>query len=407
VNANAKRTINVLVVDDSAFMRRAIQKMLEKEEDLAVVGSASSGEEAVALVGKTPIDVITMDVEMPGMGGLEAARTIINRNGPPIIMISALTRDGAETTLRALEIGAVDFIPKPDSAYIDILKVQRDLVDKIKLFGSRTAYLRAMQGKEFTGPATPSAVLPSGPAPTRSTDTLPPPRAVAPVTPPEPRRFVHEPPLTTPAPPPRTGAPTAPRVGHYGCVALGTSTGGPVALSQILPKLPANFPIPIVIVQHMPPGFTKPLAERLNASSKIEVVEAQAGMTLTAGKAYVAPAGQQLRLRRSGSAVEIALADDHEKSLHVPSVDVMAAAVGETYGSAALGVILTGMGHDGVDGLRTIKDKGGFVLGQDEGSSVVYGMPRAAAVAGLVDRVVSLDNVAKALCELTGVSVSA
>jgi len=353
--------------------------------------------------------VITMDVEMPGMGGLEAARTIINRNGPPIIMISALTRDGAETTLRALEIGAVDFIPKPDSAYIDILKVQRDLVDKIKLFGSRTAYLRAMQGKEFTGPATPAAVLPSAPpSPPRHADAPPePPRAAPPAAPPEPRRFVHEPPLTTPAPPPRTAAPTAPRVGHYSCVALGTSTGGPVALSQILPKLPANFPIPIVIVQHMPPGFTKPLAERLNASSKIDVVEAQAGMTLAPGKAYVAPAGQQLRLRRSGSAVEVALADDHEKSLHVPSVDVMAAAVGETYGSAALGVILTGMGHDGVDGLRVIKDKGGFVIGQDEGSSVVYGMPRAAAVAGLVDRVVSLDNVARTLCELTGVSVSA
>ena len=400
-----KRTINVLIVDDSAFMRRAIAKMLEKEDDLAVVGSASSGEEAVALVGKTPIDVITMDVEMPGMGGLEAARAIINRNGPPIIMISALTRDGAETTLRALEIGAVDFIPKPDSAYIDILKVQRDLVEKIKLFGSRTAYLRAMQGKEFTGPATPATVLPAPPS-ARPAGLPPSARPVPPAVP-EPRRFVHEPPLTTPAPPPRAAAPTAPRIGHYACVALGTSTGGPVALSQILPKLPKEFPIPIVIVQHMPPGFTKPLAERLNASSKIEVVEAQAGMTLTAGKAYVAPAGQQLRLRRVGTGVEVALAEDRERSLHVPSVDVMATAVGETYGSAALGVILTGMGHDGVDGLRVIKDKGGFVVGQDEGSSVVYGMPRAAAVAGLVDRVVALGDVARTLCELTGVSVSA
>jgi len=400
-----KRTINVLIVDDSAFMRRAIAKMLEKEDDLAVVGSASSGEEAVALVGKTPIDVITMDVEMPGMGGLEAARAIINRNGPPIIMISALTRDGAETTLRALEIGAVDFIPKPDSAYIDILKVQRDLVEKIKLFGSRTAYLRAMQGKEFTGPATPATVLPAPPSARPA--GLPPLGRPVPPAAPEQRRFVHEPPLTTPAPPPRAAAPTAPRIGHYACVALGTSTGGPVALSQILPKLPKEFPIPIVIVQHMPPGFTKPLAERLNASSKIEVVEAQAGMTLAAGKAYVAPAGQQLRLRRVGTGVEVALAEDRERSLHVPSVDVMATAVGETYGSAALGVILTGMGHDGVDGLRVIKDKGGFVIGQDEGTSVVYGMPRAAAVAGLVDRVVALGDVARTLCELTGVSVSA
>jgi two-component system chemotaxis response regulator CheB len=396
VNASVKRTINVLIVDDSAFMRRAIAKMLEKDDDLHVAGIASSGEEAVALVGKTPIDVITMDVEMPGMGGLEAARTIINRNGPPIIMISALTRDGAETTLRALEIGAVDFIPKPDSAYIDILKVQRDLVEKIRLFGARSAYVRAMQGKGFTGPATPAAVLPQPRSP-----------APAPAPPPAPSRFVHEPRLAKPAAPVRVAAPTAARIGSYACVALGTSTGGPVALSQILPKLPKNFPIPIVIVQHMPPGFTKPLAERLNAGSNIGVVEAQDGMTLAAGTAYVVPAGRQLRLRRLGSAVEVALEDDRERSLHVPSVDVMATAVGETYGSAALGVILTGMGHDGVDGLRVIKDKGGYVIGQDEGSSVVYGMPRAAAVAGLVDRVVSLADVARTLCELTGTSASA
>lgn len=375
---SAKRTINVLVVDDSAFMRRAIAKMLEKEDDLVVVASATSGEEALALFQKFSVDVITMDVEMPGMGGLEAARAIIERHGPPVIMISALTRDGAETTLRALEIGAVDFIPKPDSAFIDILKVQHDLVEKIRLFGSRSAYLRAMHGKEFSGPATPVAVLP---APSAG------------------RRDVPAPPAR-PAPPPAAAGATRP--GHFACIALGTSTGGPVALSQILPKLPKNFPVPIVIVQHMPPGFTKPLAERLNASSQIEVVEAQAGMTLAPGTAYVAPAGKQLRLRRGASGVEVTLAEEREKSLHSPSVNVMAAAVGELYGAAALAVILTGMGHDGVEGLRVIKQNGGFVIGQDEASSVVYGMPRAAAAAGLVDRVVKLDDVARTLCELTG-----
>ncbi|GAC1546731.1 MAG: chemotaxis response regulator protein-glutamate methylesterase [Candidatus Velthaea sp.] len=387
---SVKRTINVLIVDDSAFMRRAIAKMMEKEDDIEVVGSAASGEEAVALVAKTKPDVITMDVEMPGMGGLEAARTIIERHGPPIIMISALTRDGAETTLRALEIGAVDFIPKPDSAYIDILKVQRDLVEKIRLFGSRTAYLRAMQGQIPTGPPTPAAVLPR----TSTTATLPPLTRV-------PLQF-------TPPPPSIPVAPLAPRpatvvrVGTYQCVALGTSTGGPVALSQILPRLPKNFPLPIIIVQHMPPGFTRPLADRLNAASQIEVVEGVNGMKLVPGTAIIAPAGMQLRLRRSPPGVEVVLGTDAEKSLHVPSVDIMASAVGETFGAAALGVILTGMGHDGVEGLRVIKARGGFVIGQDEATSVVYGMPRAAAAAGLVDRVVGLEAVARTLCELTG-----
>jgi two-component system chemotaxis response regulator CheB len=370
------RVITVVVTDDSAFMRRAIQKMLEKEPEIQVVGTAASGEEGVAMAERLNPDVVTMDVEMPGMGGLEAARAIVERRGPPVIMVSALTRDGAETTLRALELGAVDFIPKPDSALIDIVNVQRELVEKVKHFGSRRAYLRAVRETmridrakiEEAQARAAAAAQPQSPA-------QPPPRS-------------------------RTGRP---RAGAYTCVAIGTSTGGPVALSQILPKLPASFPIPIVVVQHMPPGFTRPLAERLDATSKITVVEGTDGMALAAGTAIIAPAGTQLRLRRGGGAVRVALSADEGRSLHVPSVDVMAASVGETYGSGSLGVILTGMGHDGVQGLSVIKDRGGFVVGQDEASSVVYGMPRAAAAAGLVDRVVSLAAVGRTLCELTGV----
>ena len=353
------RSIDVIVTDDSAFMRRAIQKMLEKEADIRVVATASSGEEAIELVARLRPDVVTMDVEMPGMGGLEAARQIVSRRGPPIIMVSALTREGAEITLRALEIGAVDFIPKPDSALIDIVNVQRDLVEKVRHFGSRGAYLRQMQERR------------------------------APV--------VAPPPAAPPPSPPRPA-----RAGAFACIAIGTSTGGPVALSQILPKLPAEFPVPIVVVQHMPPGFTRPLADRLAASSKIRVYEGAEAMPLAPGTAIVAPAGKQLRLRRSLGSVVVALSDDTAASLHVPSVDVMAASVGEAFGSGSLGVILTGMGHDGVQGLRVIKERGGYVVGQDEASSVVYGMPRAAAVAGLVDRVVALDAVSRTLCELVG-----
>jgi two-component system chemotaxis response regulator CheB len=370
------RTITVVVTDDSAFMRRAIQKMLEKESDIQVVGTASSGEEGIAMVERLRPDVVTMDVEMPGIGGLEAARTIVERRGPPIIMVSALTREGAVTTLRALEIGAVDFIPKPDSALIDIVNVQRELVEKVRHFGSRGAYLRSMQARAET--------------PVR---VEPPPRAVPPPSSPDGTAgsFVRG-----PRPSLARGA------ASVTCVAIGTSTGGPVALSRILPKLPAGFPVPIVVVQHMPPGFTRPLAERLDAASKIDVVEGSDGMPLVAGTAVIAPAGKQLRLRRTMSTTSVTLSDDGSRSLHVPSVDVMAASVGETYGAGALGVILTGMGHDGVQGLRVIKDRGGYVIGQDEQSSVVYGMPRAAALAGLVDRVVSLEGVPKALCELVG-----
>jgi len=364
------RVVTVVVTDDSAFMRRAIQKMLEKEPEIRVVGTAASGEEAIAMAERLNPDVVTMDVEMPGIGGLEAARAIVERRGPPIIMVSALTRDGAETTLRALELGAVDFIPKPDSALIDIVNVQRELVEKVKHFGSRRAYLRALRE---------TARIQRG-AVREAVQGAPPPAAAPPARPPH-----------------RTG-----RAGAYACVALGTSTGGPVALSRIVPSIPAGFPIPVVIVQHMPPGFTRPLAERLAAASKIAVVEGAEGMPLAAGTAVIAPAGKQLRVHRTSGAVRVALSDDDGRSLHVPSVDAMAASVGEVYGAGALGVILTGMGHDGVQGLRIIKERGGYVLGQDEASSVVYGMPRAAAAAGLVDRVVPLEGVTRALCELTG-----
>jgi two-component system chemotaxis response regulator CheB len=383
----AQPAIRVLIVDDSAFMRRAIAKMLSAAPEITVVGEASTGEEGAKLALDLRPDVITMDVEMPGMGGLEAARTIIARRGPPIIMISSLTRDGADTTLRALEIGAVDFIPKPNSAFIDILRVKDDLIEKVRYFGARRAAVpRSLPVRSVPPPVVGRPQAGNGPAPVGHS-ARPVPGIAAPLR---------------PTARPRPGA-----AGSFECVALGTSTGGPVALANVLPKLPKAFPLPIIIVQHMPPGFTRALADRLNAASQISVVEGESGMRLLPGTAIIAPAGKQLTLRRTGGAVEVRLDDDVKKSLHVPSVDIMAAAVGEMFGAAALGVILTGMGHDGVAGLAVIKQNGGFVIGQDEASAVVYGMPRAAAVAGLVDRVVALDDVARAMCEATGATYAA
>jgi two-component system chemotaxis response regulator CheB len=348
--------INVLVVDDSAFMRRAISKMLEGEAEIVVCATARNGEEAVLKAAQLQPDVITMDVEMPGMGGLDAVREIMSRSNIPIIMVSALTQEGAETTFHALDLGAVDFIAKPDAAYVNISDVARDLIAKVRVFARRGAPKRM--------PVRPKVAMP---------------------------------PLAEPAPHPAAGA------AAFECVAIGTSTGGPVALSRIIPLLPKAFATPIVIVQHMPPGFTRPLADRLNQSSNLTVIEGADGVVLRAGQVVIAPAGRQLTLRRSygGDDVEVVLRDDDGHSLHVPSVDVMTASVADLYGGATLAAILTGMGQDGVVGLRKVKDRGGFVIGQDAATSVVYGMPRAAAQAGLVDRVLPLDHIAPALCELT------
>jgi two-component system chemotaxis response regulator CheB len=363
-----------LVVDDSAFMRRAITKILENEPDLRVVATARSGEEAIAKVAQFNPDVITMDVEMPGMGGLEAVRHIVaQEERVPIIMVSSLTRDGAETTFHALELGAVDFIAKPDAAYTNINEVARDLVGKIRTFARRGA--RPLTARDAMDRATERSTPPS-------------PASHAPARPPV-AHFAHH-----------TGR------RNYECVAIGTSTGGPVALAHVIPRLPQNFPVPILIVQHMPVGFTGPLANRLNSQSKLRVIEAAHGMILEPGTAFVIPSGSQVKLSRSLGEVELQLVLDDGSSLHVPSVDVMDEQVADLYGPLGVGVILTGMGQDGVKGLRKLKARGGYVVGQDEATCVVYGMPRAAAVAGLVDRVSTLDEIPHVLSELTNVSNS-
>jgi len=364
-----ERRIRVVIVDDSAFMRRALARMLENEPGLEVAGTANSGEEAIERVALLRPDVVTMDVEMPGIGGLEAVRAIMRTHPTPIIMISAVTREGAEETLRALELGAMDFIPKPTAAYMDILKVARDLVAKLRAVGG-TKLMPPPRGPAAAPAAlrTPSAVAPRPPAPA--------------------------PPLTVPSPIWHTGRDA------YEIVTLGTSTGGPVALSQVVPALPADLPVPLVVVQHMPPGFTRPLAERLNAASHLRVVEGEEGLPLRPGMAVIAPAGRQLAFGRGeGGWVCRLFIEPAGHSLHVPSVDHMMTSAASCFGGRSVGVIMTGMGQDGLEGLKRIKAAGGYVVGQDEATCVVYGMPRAAALAGVVDRVVSLNGVAGAIVD--------
>jgi two-component system chemotaxis response regulator CheB len=343
--------IRVVIVDDSAFMRHALRRMLERGPEIEIVGAARDGEEGVALVEQFAPDVVTMDVEMRGIGGLEALRRIVARGpkSPPVIMVSSLTTKDAQVTLDALHIGAVDFIakPPPGSGVLDIAALGDDLLAKVREFGSQRG-----------------------------------------------RR---------PAKPPAQAAHRAP-AGRSECVAIGTSTGGPVALSRIVPRLPKNFPAPIVIAQHMPTGFTTALAGRLDATSQIDVTEGTNGMTLRAGAAVVAPAGQRARVRRAGKTFALEL-EDAERGTLTPSVDALFASLGESCKRGALAVLLTGMGRDGVEGLRVVRAAGGYAVGQDEASCVVYGMPRAAAEAGLIDYVCSLDELPRLLCGLTGLEV--
>lgn len=346
----AQRKIRVVIVDDSAFMRHVLRRMLERSLVIEIAGAAKNGEEGVELVTALRPDVVTMDVEMRGIGGLEALRRIvaIGASAPPVIMVSSLTTQGAKTTLDALEIGAVDFIakPAPGAGIAEITALGEELIAKIREFGARSA-------------------IPKREAPQRVARSRP-----------------H----------------------RAQCVGIGTSTGGPVALSRILPRLPKDYPAPIIVAQHMPPGFTAPLAERLDAASAIEVREGRDGMPLRGGCAVIAPAGFCARVRGDGAHRVLALEKPEGVTL-TPSVDLLFASVGDVYRNGALGVILTGMGRDGVEGLRNLRARGGYTVGQDEATCVVFGMPRAAAEAGLIDEVCSLDELPALLCSLTGVAV--
>ncbi len=382
-------SIKVLVVDDSSFFRRRLTEIIAADPELVVVGTANNGKEAVEKAAELRPDVITMDVEMPVMNGIQAVREILKVQRVPILMFSSLTHDGAKATLEALDAGAVDFLPKK---FEDIARDKSEAIEllrqRIKAVARRRLYVKA---------ATPTAAVPSPATPSRAapaSSTI----ARTPAARAELLRGVTE--------NPADGGHERPFKAsgkQYKLVAIGTSTGGPVALQTIITALPANFPLPIVLIQHMPAAFTGAFAARLNTLSKIEVKEAVDGDVLRPGVAYLAPGGKQMLLDGSESAPKLRIKDDDSPRITFkPSVDITFGTAAKVFQDKVLAIVLTGMGSDGRDGARLLKQFGSKIWAQDEASCVVYGMPQAVTTAGLTDHEVSLPDVASKIMAEVG-----
>jgi len=377
--------IRVLVVDDSSFFRRRLTEIIAADPEMVVAGTANNGREAVEKALELKPDVITMDVEMPVMDGIQAVREILKTQRIPILMFSSLTHNGAKATLDALEAGATDFLPKK---FEDIA---RDKADAIDLLRQR---IKAVAKRRLSvKPATP-AVTP--PAPISRPVAAP--IARTPASRAELLRTVDR--LDSSESLERPFKPTGKQ---YKIVAIGTSTGGPVALQTIITALPANFPLPILLVQHMPAAFTGAFAARLNTLAKIEVKEAADGDVLRPGVAYLAPGGKQMLLEGSETHCKIRIKeDDSPRITFKPSVDITFGSTAKVFQDKVLAVVLTGMGSDGRDGSRLLKQFGSRIWAQDEASSVVYGMPQAVTAAGLTDVEVGLADVASKLISEVG-----
>ncbi|NBA95792.1 chemotaxis response regulator protein-glutamate methylesterase [Pseudomonas sp. R5(2019)] len=371
--------VKVLVVDDSGFFRRRVSEILSTDPNIQVVGTATNGREAIDQALALKPDVITMDYEMPMMDGITAVRHIMQRCPTPVLMFSSLTHEGARVTLDALDAGAVDYLPKN---FEDISRNP----EKVKQLLCEKVHTLSRSNRRFGGYRQPAAPVAAAPAASVSSlqSSAPSTSARAPL----PSRVA-----ATQAPAPSS---PAPRRKPYKLVAIGTSTGGPVALQRVLTQLPADFPAPIVLVQHMPAAFTKAFAERLDKLCRISVKEAEDGDILRPGLALLAPGGKQLMIDGRG-AVKILPGD--ERLNYKPCVDITFGSAAKSYGDKVLAVVLTGMGADGREGARLLKQSGSHIWAQDEASCVIYGMPMAIVKANLADAVYGLDEIGRHLIE--------
>jgi len=362
-------TYSVLVVDDSSFFRRHLTEIINECPDLKVVGDASNGKEAVEKAASLHPDVITMDFEMPVMNGVVAVQNIMQSSPTPILMLSSLTFDGARITLDALDAGAMDFLPKKfdeiakhsegmkKEIHSRILSILNSGKNKSSASGSKPATTAMVEKSPTSGPAASAAENSK--------------RAMA-------------------------------DLGKIDCdlVILGASTGGPVAIATVLHKIPAGFPVPIVVVQHMPEAFTPEFAKRLDGQLPIKVKHAEEGDRLEAGTVYIAPGGKQLMFSR-GSPVRIRIEKKDERICYHPSLDITFASAASIIGERVLSVVMTGMGNDGCEGARLLKDAGSKVWTQDENSSLIYGMPASVFNAGHSDLVLPLEDIARCLIKVT------
>ena len=367
--------VKVLVVDDSGFFRRRVSEILSTDPNIQVIGTATNGREAIDQAVALKPDVITMDYEMPMMDGITAVRNIMQRCPTPVLMFSSLTHEGARVTLDALDAGAVDFLPKN---FEDISRNP----EKVKQLLCEKVHTIARSNRRSIGSA-PSA------APAPSTSTLGKPASPA---------SFGRPSVSAPAPAASAphASPAAPKRKAYRLVAIGTSTGGPVALQRVLTQLPANFPAPIVLIQHMPAAFTRAFAERLDKLCRINVKEAEDGDLLRPGLALLAPGGKQMMIDGRGA---IRILPGDERLNYKPCVDITFGSAAKSYHDKVLAVVLTGMGADGREGARLLKQGGSQVWAQDEASCVIYGMPMAVVKANLVDAVYGLDDIGRHLTE--------
>ena len=344
--------IRVLVVDDSAFMRKALSLMIDRDPELEVIGTARDGEDGYHKTRDLKPDVVTVDIEMPRTDGLKCIELIMHHDPTPILVVSSLTTKGAKITLKALDLGAVDYIPKSQSYIaLDITKIEAKLCEKIKIVANTPKrQKRPMTGKDST---TEPFILEAS---NKSKDYF--------------DLSSHS----------------------VECIAIGVSTGGPPVLQKILTALPANFSIPILIAQHMPREFTKTFAERLDSLSELCVKEAENGEILAPGTVYIGKGGEHVLLRRRGHQIQVRVCAEPTNLLYHPSADVLFESLSEVYGAKAVGLILTGMGEDGLLGLKKMGTKGSVILAQSKASCVVYGMPRAAVEEGIVTKVLDING---------------
>ena len=344
-----KNLIRVLVVDDSALMRKLIPQMLAADESIEVVGTAMDGSFALKKIEELKPNVVTLDLEMPGMNGIDTLKEIMRRQPVPVIVVSSHSTEGATVTMKALGLGAFDFVTKPKDATAHMAETARELIAKVKAAADCKLKPRMLSG--------------------------------------------------IPAKPQKAAAPSA---APNKIVAIGVSTGGPQALEYVLSQLPADFPSTIVVVQHMPDGFTDMFARRLDEICPLRVKEAQSGDMLQAGRVLICPGSRHMKVKRLPLGDIVVLSDEPRVNGHRPSADVLLRSVAEEFKSSAVGVLMTGMGDDGAEGLGAIKKEGGMTIAQSEESCVVFGMPKAAIERGYVVRIVGLDILGATLQALCG-----